>query len=71
MSTKIKIIISLSLLILMLILVIQNVSHVGIHFFFWSFSMSGALLFIVLFISGAFFGGSLLGYFQKKKKENK
>ncbi|MBN1879678.1 LapA family protein [bacterium] len=68
MNTKIKIILSLSLMILVLILVFQNVAPVGIRFFFWTLSMSGALLFIVLFISGAILGGSLFGYIQQHKK---
>lgn len=68
MNTKIKVILSLSLMVLVLILVFQNVTPVDIRFFFWTLSMSGTLLFIVLFIAGAVFGGSLFGYLQQHRK---
>lgn len=68
MNSKIKLIISISLMILVLILVIQNVGIINVHMFFWKVSVSGALLFIILFLSGGIFGGSLLGYLQHQKK---
>jgi len=68
MNNKIKLIISLSLMILVIILVIQNAGIVSVRLFFWTLPVSGALLFIILFISGGILGGSLLGYLQHHKK---
>ncbi|MBN1552679.1 DUF1049 domain-containing protein [bacterium] len=68
MNNKIKLIVSLSLMSLVLILVFQNVDVVNVRLFFWTLPVSGALLFIILLFSGGIIGGSLLGYFQHRKK---
>ncbi|MBN1356314.1 LapA family protein [bacterium] len=68
MNTKIKLGLSLSLLCLVLIFVIQNVELVDVRLFFWTLSMSGALLFFILFISGVVCGWSVLSYYFHQKK---
>jgi uncharacterized integral membrane protein len=53
---KVKIYIALSLLGLVLLFVLQNMQVVSIRFLFWQFSLSRALLVLVIFLLGLLSG---------------
>ena len=53
-----KLILSLVVTGLVVLFVIQNVGAVEIWFLFWSFSASGALLFLLIFFIGVVIGWS-------------
>lgn len=57
---KLKIYLAMGLSVCMLVFVLQNTELVSIRFLFWQFSLSRALLVLVIFLSGIL-GGYLLG----------
>jgi uncharacterized integral membrane protein len=68
MNSRIKLVLGLSLIGLVLVFILQNVALVAIRYFFWTISMSGALLFFLLFIAGTIFGWLLLSYLRHQEK---
>lgn len=64
MMSKAKLIVSLCLMSIVILFVFQNANLVQIRFFFWTISMSGALLFLLLFMTGAFVGWLLLSHYK-------
>ena len=50
------------LLVLVLVVIVQNLGPVRVTFLFWTFSLSGALLLILVFLGGALLGWILNGY---------
>jgi uncharacterized integral membrane protein len=71
MNAKLKLIIGLILMSLVIIFVIQNVGLVDVRLFFWTLSMSGALLFFLLFFSGAIFGWLVFSYYFHREKKRR
>ena len=65
-AKKTKLLLGLILICLALLFVIQNTILVDVRFLFWTLSMSGALLFILLMVSGAVFGW-IMGSVQVRK----
>lgn len=63
-----KLIFILILLCLVLVFVIQNASLIEIHFLFWKFYMSRALLLFLLLAVGIIIGWVLNGYSRHRKK---
>jgi uncharacterized integral membrane protein len=68
---NVKIILSLILIGIVFLFVIQNVALVNIRFFIWNLSLSGALLFILLFTFGTIFGWFLHSYALHRKTAQK
>lgn len=66
-----KLLLTLLLSGIVIMFVIQNMAIVDIKFFIWTLSVSGALLFILLFTFGAVFGWLLHGYSTHRKKAAK
>ena len=58
---KPKIILGLAAVIPAGVLILQNTEVVSLEVFFWKFSMSGAILYPMIFLAG--FLSGLLGYF--------
>ncbi|MCB1053467.1 MAG: LapA family protein [Acidobacteria bacterium] len=54
------------LLVLVLVLIVQNLDPVRVKFLFWTFTMSGALLLILVFL-----GGALLGWILNRYRRNR
>jgi uncharacterized integral membrane protein len=66
-----KLLLTLLLSGIVIMFVIQNMTIVHIRFFLWTLSVSGSLLFILLFTVGAVFGWLLHGYSVHRKKSAK
>lgn len=66
-----RLILSLILIGIVFLFVIQNVAFVNIRFFIWNLSLSGALLFILLFTFGTIFGWFLHSYSLHRKEVQK
>ena len=64
-----KLILTLLLTGLVLIFVIQNASVVEIKYLLWSFEISRALLYFILFSAGIIIGWLLNSYSKLKKKQ--
>jgi len=62
---KPKVIAILVLILLLLVLVIQNSQAVTVRLFFWQISMSGIILFPLIFVIGALAG--IIGFYFYKK----
>ncbi|WDT77312.1 MAG: LapA family protein [Candidatus Manganitrophus sp.] len=56
---QIKIFIGIALLFLVILLVLQNVEPVTLQFLLWSFSLSRALMFFIIFALGIIVGWAL------------
>lgn len=63
-----KLIFSLVLIGLSVLFVLQNTDVARLHFIFWSLSMSAALLYLLLLISGAVIGWLLHSYSLHRKR---
>lgn len=66
MRIRIKIIISIVLASLALVFIIQNFAVINIRFFFWTLSISSALLMFSLLLIGLILGWFLHSYSGKK-----
>ena len=65
---KPKLIIGAILAGLMLIFIIQNVAVMNLRFLFWTLSMSGALLMLLILSVGVILGWLLHGSFRRRKR---
>jgi len=54
-----------------ILFIIQNVDIVSVHFFSWTLSMSGALLFLLFLALGVVLGWLLHSYSIHRKKAQK
>ena len=64
---KPKVIIGAILAVLAALFVIQNVTVMDLRFLFWTLSMSGALLMILILAVGVILGWLLHGSFSRRK----
>lgn len=67
---SIKLSTSLILVVLASIFLIQNTQVVEINIFFWSISMSRAIMVVMLLVVGILIGWFLNGYLSHKKKKD-
>lgn len=67
----VKLMLNFILIGIVLLFVIQNVALVNIRFFLWHLSLSGALLFILLFTFGTIFGWFFHSYALHRKEAQK
>ncbi len=63
-----KLILSLILIATAMVFVAQNTGIATLHFLFWTLSMSGALLYVLLLVAGAITGWLLHSYALHRRK---
>ncbi|MGA7298296.1 MAG: lipopolysaccharide assembly protein LapA domain-containing protein [Rhodanobacteraceae bacterium] len=66
-----KLILSLILIATAIVFVAQNTDIASLHFLFWTLSMSGALLYVLLLVAGALIGWLLHSYALHRRKAAK
>jgi uncharacterized integral membrane protein len=64
---KVKRILAIILACLAAVIIIQNVTSVDLRFLFWTLSMSGALLMLLILSLGTILGWVLRGSFRRMK----
>ena len=60
---------SLVLIILATVFLIQNTQVIQINVLFWTFSMSAAIMVVMLLVTGILIGWFLYGYLSNKKNK--
>lgn len=70
-KTHPKLIVSIIIAVLVIIFMFQNSETVQIHLFFWTISMSRAIMVFSLLIAGILIGWFLNSYFSTKNTKTK